>query len=136
MDVCGQPRWLEPETYAGSEYVQVPRLYKRAHDPDPEIVVDVFAKNGELIERGHCLRRNPESVRETVRTGHIQTCSEYESRWYAWDRFEEWIGEYWAGLPSHHLAGRELDALRAEPAQLAVLDPQGLLESLIERWRL
>jgi SAM-dependent methyltransferase len=135
MDVCGQPRWLEPVTYAGGDHIQIPRAYKRAHDPDPGITVDVFAKSGERVERGHRLHRNPDAVRETVRTGHIRTWSDYESRWYAWDRFDEWIREHWDGLPAYHLAGQELDSLRAEPAQLAVLDPRGFLEGLIERWR-
>jgi SAM-dependent methyltransferase len=134
MDVCGQPRWLEPDNYAGSEFVQVPWGYKRAHDTDPKVTVDVLDRNGQLVVKGYDLWRNADAVAQTIDTGHIRTYSDYESRWYAFDQFEEWLDEHWGGLKYYHLPGTSLDVLRAEPAQLAILDPSGHLEDLVARW--
>ncbi len=134
MDVCGQPRWLEPDTYSGAGYVQVPWSYKRAHDADPKVRVDVLDRSGQLVRKGHELCRNAGEVAETVATGHIRTYSDYQSRWYAFDQFASWLKEHWGGLNHYHLPGAGLDALRAEPAQLAILDPRGHLEELVARW--
>ena len=134
MDVCGQPRWLEPDTYAGAGYLQIPWGYKRAHDADPKVTVDVVGRDGKLVLKGHDLWRNSREVARTIESGHIRTYTDYESRWYSFDQFESWIGELWAGCNTYHLAGKRLDAMRAEPVQLAILDPRGLLEGLMERW--
>ncbi len=134
MDVCGQPRWLTPADYTGEQFVKIPRHYKRAYSSDPTIVVDVVDAKGKPVASGVELRRDPNVVQETIASGHIQTYTDYESRWYAFSQFDQWIKEHWAGLNSYHLAGQRLDALRGAPAQLAILDPRGLLKPLIERW--
>ncbi len=134
LDVCGQPRWLEPDTYAGPEYVQIPWGYKRARDASPKVTVDVLTAGGRPVIKGHDLHRIPGEVERTIKTGHIRTWTDYESRWYSFEQFDEWIGEHWGGCNTWHLAGQSLDALRAEPAQLAILDPRGLLEPLLGRW--
>ncbi|MBN1761134.1 MAG: hypothetical protein JW863_22590, partial [Chitinispirillaceae bacterium] len=77
MDVCGQPAWLEPDTWAREGYTIVPRYYKRAYDASPEITVDVFDTNGICIQRGVVLIRDEAKVRTTVETGQIETCTEY-----------------------------------------------------------
>jgi len=133
MNVCGQPVWLKADDFAGTDYIQVPHHYKRAHDPDPRIVVDVFSKEGQLVKENHVLERHTDLVQDTVSTGHIQTHSDYESWWYAFDRMEQWIREYWSNAQTHHLHGKKIDALRAEPVQLAVLDCSGLLAEFFNR---
>jgi SAM-dependent methyltransferase len=135
MDVCGQPRWLEPDTYAGPDYVQVPWGYKRAHDTDRKVTVNVLDRHGKLVLKGHDLWRNAQEVARTIDSGHIRTYSDYESRWYSFEQFGTWIEELWGGYQSYHLAGKALDTLRAEPAQLAILDPRRRLEELLARWR-
>jgi hypothetical protein len=135
MNVCGQPRWLDPDTYATPDYVQVPRLYKRAHDTDPTITVDVFDKDGNMIEKGHMLQRNPLAVKKTLDEGHILTHTEYESHWYSFEQFEQWIATLWPEGKAYHIAGQSLDALRAEPVQLAILDMNDELARLFARWR-
>ncbi len=133
MDVCGQPRWLEPDTYASHRYTQVPRCYKLARDRDPSVVVDVYDSDGKPVKNGHVLTRDARRVDQTVETGHIRTHSDYESHWYSFELFDEWIAAHWSGVNAYHIAGVELDALRAEPAQIAVLDPNALLRELFER---
>ncbi|MBI2842826.1 MAG: class I SAM-dependent methyltransferase [Armatimonadetes bacterium] len=135
MDVCGQPRWLVPDTYASDSFLQVPRDYKRAYDTGSSIVVDVY--NGEFStgKSGHVLKRDSKAVQIVVETGHIQTYSDYESYWYSFDQFEEWTSDYWPADESYHIAGADLDSLRAEPVQLAILDPTGLLRQLMNRWK-
>jgi len=134
LDVCGQPEWLDPDTFAGAEYVQVPWGYKRAYDSDPKVTVDVLDRDGRIVLKGHDLTRNPEKVARTIESGHIQTHTDYESHWYSFDQFESWIADLWGGCKTYHLAGKGLDALRAKPAQLAILDPRGRLEDLVDRW--
>ncbi len=134
MDVSGQPRWLVPDTYAGPQFVQVPHRYKRAFDPSPDIEVSVFDKAGACVKRNHTLSRDPAELAATIRTGHIRTYSDYESRWYSDETVANWIQLYWGGLPSHHLAGARLDRLRAAPAQLALLDPAHVLDAFFDRY--
>jgi SAM-dependent methyltransferase len=134
MDVCGQPVWLQPDTYAGDRWVQRPLGYKRAHDPNPEVRVDVFDKQGGSVASDHVLKRSMEAVAQAIESGHIQTHTDYESRWYSFHQFEDWIAEHWQGLHCYHLRGKQLDSLRAEPVQLAILDPARRLEGLLKRW--
>lgn len=133
MDVGGQPRWLSPGTYASSTYKQIPRDYKRAYDPSRTLEVDVFDNSGKLVMLSHQLVRNEEAVRSTLESGHIQTYSDYESYWYSFEQFETWISARWSGYETIHVAGGDVDALRGAPAQLAILDPQQLLNGLFER---
>ena len=135
LDVCGQPRWLAPDTYAGEEYIQRPKAYKRAHDSDPFLAVDVYDRQGALVAADHVLTRIPEEVEQTVATGHIRTHTDYQSHWYSAEQFDQWIGQYWSGLPTWRLAGRRIDALRAEPAQVAILDAGDRLGDLMRRWQ-
>jgi SAM-dependent methyltransferase len=134
MDVSGQPRWLVPDTYASPRYTQVPRMYKRAYDSGSQIVVDVYDGDCNLVKGGHVLTRNELSVAHAVETGHIRTHTDYESHWYSFELFDEWIAEHWPVERSYHIAGRDLDTLRAEPVQLAILDVGGQLAGLLERW--
>ena len=134
MDVSGQPRWLTPDEYATSRYVQVPRTYKRAHSTETRVVVDVRAADGTLVKAGHVLTRDEEAVRRTVATGHIRTYTDYTSHWYASDDFEAWIAAHWPLSSSYHITGKDIDALRGEPIQLAILDPNGELKELLQRW--
>lgn len=133
LDVCGQPRWLVPDTYAGPEYQQVPLDYKRAYDPRSTIEVEVRDRGGKVVVPSHQLIRNAQAVADTLRSGHIRTHTDYESFWYSFELFDSWIAAHWPGYKSLHLAGRDLDALRGEPAQLAILDPAEQLAGLFER---
>ena len=135
MNVCGQPRWLKPEKYASSAFTKVPRVYKRAHDPNPKITVDVFDKSGDLVQEGYVLQRDPAETQKTIDEGHLLTHSDYESHWYSFEQFDRWIEAYWPTDKTHHIAGKSLDALRAEPAQFAILDMGGWLDGLLDRWQ-
>lgn len=134
MDVSGQPKWLVPNTYATPRYKQIPRNYKRAYDYDPNITVDVFSTDGEIIKEGHILRRDEKTVDKVVETGNIQTYDGYQSNWYSYDLFDQWIRTHWPVESSYHLRGEAIDALRAQPIQLAILDCSGKLEPLLKRW--
>lgn len=134
MNVSGQPRWLVPDTYASEEFVKLPRHFKRALDPSDSIVVDVFDQDGKLVQKGFELKRDPEEVEYTIVTGHIRMHSDYESHWYSFEQFDQWIDEFWEGTTSYHLAGNAVDCIRANPVQLAVLDVGGHLEELFGRW--
>lgn len=133
MDVSGQPRWLAPADFATGGNVLVPRAYKRAHDSDPTITVDVRAPDGHLLHSGLVLERVPAVVEETIRTGHVLTYTDYESRWYGFDQIDDWIAEHWSGARTFHLPGRALDSLRGAPAQLAFVDFSGQLEGFFQR---
>ena len=135
MSVCGQPLWLEPDTYSDCRYTQVPRAYKLAHDPDRTIRVDVFDQKGKLVKEKFVLRRSEPAVQRVLETGHIETHSDYESYWYSFEQFEEWIDNLWPKAQSYHLVGKSIDALRAEPAQIAILDAGGRLQGLLNRWQ-
>jgi SAM-dependent methyltransferase len=135
LDVSGQPVWMRPDTYAGEGYTQVPRAYKRHHSEDPGLVVDVYDAEGAPVAQGHELERDPERTAETLSTGRIRTHSDYESNWYSFDELDAWIDELWPE-GSLHVRTRELDALRAEPAQMAILDATGLVAPLLGRWGL
>lgn len=134
MNVSGQPRWLAPRTYSGKRYTLVARRYKRAWDPDRSIVVDVFDGEGNRVRDGLVLTRVTREVEKAVQTGHIRTWTDYESHWYGYQTFEKWIDAHWGREASWHIAGSSLDALRAEPAQLAIYDPQRRLANLLARW--
>ncbi|HUW60936.1 MAG TPA: hypothetical protein VMZ06_08020 [Candidatus Bathyarchaeia archaeon] len=137
MNVSGQPRWLAPQTYARNNgFTLVPRRYKRAWDSSKSILVDVFDRNGQKVCDGFLLTRVNDEVERTIETGHIRTWSRYESYWYGFDTIARWIDAYWGRDTSWHLAGIELDALRAAPAQIAVYDPQRRLADLFGRWRI
>jgi len=134
LDVSGQPQWLVPYTYASEDYKQVPRGYKRAYSEDPTLTVDVFDLHDNLVEEGHILKRNPKAVQNTVETGKIRTYSGYKSHWYSFQQFEDWIRTYWSGK-TFHIKTKELDAARAEPAQMAIFDANDNLKSLIKMLR-
>jgi len=135
LDVSGQPAWMMPDTYASGEHVQVAGNYKRAHSTDTTLTVDVFDANGNLVKKGHVLRRDPEKTSQTIETGRIRTYGDYKSHWYSFDIMEEWKNAYWP-TDSYHIKTKSLDALRAEPAQMAIMDPQHHLDGLFKRWNL
>lgn len=134
MNVSGQPRWLVPDTYASEDFIKLPRHFKRAYDSSDVMVVDVFDQNGKLIKKEFELKRDPEEVDYTISTGHIRMHSDYESHWYSFEQFDQWISEFWEGFTCYHLAGNAVDCIRANPVQIAVLDVGGHLENLFSRW--
>ncbi len=93
--------------------MQIPRGYKRAHDPDPTLSVDVLDREGHPVRRGHTLRRDPRAVERAIQSGEIRTYSDYESNWYGFDQFGRWIEELWPAEKTWHLEGSRLDGLRA-----------------------
>lgn len=134
MNVSGQPVWLDPLTYSGSEFLKMPRGFKRAHDPSDSIIVNVLDMDGTLVQENFQLTRNKEAVEELMETGHIRMHSEYESRWYAARQIAGWIEKFWGSSNAHHIMGKDLDSLRGEPVQFAIYDPKGRLDELVNRW--
>jgi SAM-dependent methyltransferase len=134
MDVCGQPCWLGPETFSSASYTLVPHSYKRAHDHNSHIIVDVFDEAGSCVQRDFKLLRNPDAVQRTIDTGEIDTYSGYHSQWYATNRIKGWMHDYWGEGKLWHIPGSHLDRLRGEPAQLAIVDYSGTFDTLAQRW--
>jgi len=134
MNVCGQPRWLRRGEYSSPDFTKLPLAYKRAHDPNPRITVDVLDKDGQVVENSYVLERDPAATRETIDTAHITTHTDYESHWYSFAQFDEWINQLWDRSKSYHISGKSLDALRGEPAQFAILDMGGWIDDLFNRW--
>lgn len=132
MNVSGQPRWLRPARFVSRDVFPVPLEIKRAFDSSPRIRVAARGTDGALREE-LVLERDPGAVRDVIRTGHIQTYWDYESHWYSREQIAEWIALHWPGLPTWHVDGRQLDRLRAGPAQLAVLDAGGRLTEFFSR---
>lgn len=133
MDVSGQPVWMVPDTYASNEYLKQPKGYKRAYSNEQGISVYVYDSNGDPIQSNFLLERHPGRTKEILETGHIQTHSCYESNWYSYEQIDEWIKTHW-GEKTYHIKTKRLDALRAEPAQLAILDCSGFLSGLFKHW--
>ncbi len=133
MDASGQPRWLKPDTYAAPPFTQQPKAYKRAYDASEHILVDVYDGAGNLVKQDHRLERDPRITAQTIASGHIRTHHEYESHWYGAGKFRAWIRQWWPEERSWHIAGSTLDALRAAPVQLAILDPGNHLRPFFER---
>jgi SAM-dependent methyltransferase len=136
LDVCGQPRWLEPSTHASPEYVLRPHYYKRAFDSDAGITVDVFDRSGNCVERGVSLQRNQQATEKTIKSGVIATHADYHSQWYPLSRFRLWMRELWPEGTRWHIDAANIDRMRGAPAQLAILDYSGLFETLAARWHL
>ena len=132
MNVCGQPRWLVPDKYAGSGYRLRPRKYKTGGDTDPSIIVDVFGQDEKAVLDGLTLTRDTAGVERTISTGHIQTYTDYESHWYSFDQMDNWIEEYWPNGKTYHIEGKQLDGHRAVPVQLAILDTNNLLQGFFK----
>jgi SAM-dependent methyltransferase len=136
MDVCGQPCWLKPDNYASPANTLIPRYYKRAHDSDPDIIVDIFDSDKKCLQKNFRLTRDPESIKKVITTGEIDTYSGYHSHWYGTDQIKEWMMELWSDGALWHIPGRSLDLLRGEPAQLAVVDYSGAFASIARTWNL
>lgn len=128
MDVSGQPRWLIPDTYASIRYKQVPQQYKRAYDSSPVIKVDVFTRDGKLVKKDHELHRDEDLVRKVIETGEIHTYHDYNSHWYSYEQFSQWIETHLPQDKSYHIYGDTLDDSRAEPVQIAIFDASGKLQ--------
>lgn len=133
MDASGQPVWLTPDTYAAPAFKQIPQNYKQAYDSSDQILVDVYDADANLVKKDHLLRRDPEITAQTIQTGNIRTHHEYESHWYDTEQFRTWIDATWPIDKSWHIAGSKLDALRAAPVQLAVLDSGNHLKPFFNR---
>ena len=133
LDVSGQPWWMVPDTYASNSYIHKSRSYKHAYDPDPDLIVDVFDRQCNLIKKGFKLTRDPRRTAKVIETGHIRTHTDYASHWYGYDLIDSWIKTYWS-KNSYHIPTKKLDVLRAEPAQLAVLDSGRNLDDILQRW--
>lgn len=133
MNVSGQPYWLQPLRFTSRDVVPIPLEMKRAFDSNPTIRVGINRPDGTRLEE--CiLKRDPKAVQEVIATGHIRTLWDYESYWYPMDQVAEWIATYWGRLPVWHIDGRQIDALRAWPVQLAILDAGNHLKDFL--WRL
>lgn len=134
LDVSGQPWWMEPETYASEKYKQIAREYKLANSSNNnKLVVDVYDNQGFKIKDGHTLKRHPEKTALVLKTGQIKTFSNYESNWYSFDHLDNLTNEFW-GDNSYHFKTKQLDNLRAEPAQMAVFDGGNNLFELFKNW--
>ncbi|MCL7414149.1 MAG: hypothetical protein M8353_11145, partial [ANME-2 cluster archaeon] len=88
--------------------------------------------HGEIIKENHRLVRDLNAVQKVIESGKIRTHSNYKSHWYSFKQFDDWIQKYWID-PSYHIETRHLDATRAEPAQLAILDVGDNLNGLFQR---
>ncbi len=132
MHVSGQPCWLRPAQFTSHDVVPIPLNVKRAFDSDPFIRVAAHDRNGKDLEV-FVLERDFSAVGEVIATGHIRTLWGYESYWYSTGQVAEWIEKEWGGLVTWHIDGRQIDALRAWPAQLAVLDVGDRLSGLFRR---
>ena len=135
LDVSGQPLWLVPDTYAYLRFKQIPKSYKRAHSENQKLVVDVFDLKNNLVKKDHVLKRSPDLVNTVIETGRIRTHSNYKSHWYSYQDIDNLIKNYWTGN-TYHIRTKELDALRAEPAQMAILDRGNHLEKLFKLWEI
>ncbi len=133
LDVSGQPVWLKPDDHARQGMRLVARDYKRAWSDDDSLIVDVFDERGTLVEEGFLLRRDAMATMRTMETGQIRTHTDYESNWYGYWEIDEWTRELWPE-PRHHFATIRLDALRAEPAQMAILDCGDHLGERLSLW--
>ncbi|MCJ7801336.1 MAG: class I SAM-dependent methyltransferase [Candidatus Marinimicrobia bacterium] len=128
MDVSGQPIWMQPDTYKGPFYELVPKQYKLAHSKNDSIIVDVFDSTGILIKKNHVLTRDPKKTKKIIKTGDIETYSNYNSHWYSYNEIQSLIDRYWDAKHVYHIRTKDLDVLRAEPAQMAILDYSGYLK--------
>jgi SAM-dependent methyltransferase len=136
MDVCGQPIWLTPDTYASPKNTLIPSYYKRAYDPDPSITVDIIDSNKKYLQKNFKLTRDPELTEKVITTGRITTHSGYTSHWYSTEQIKEWMKEFWSDGAVWHIPGTSLDRLRGVPAQLAIVDYTGYFESIARTWNL
>lgn len=135
IDVSGQPIWMQPDTYASSQFKQIPKQYKLAYSNDNKLIVDVFDLHDNLIKKGYVLVRDPDKTEQTIKTGDINTYSKYKSHWYSYDHIEELINDHWETQKSYHIKTRYLDIIRAEPAQMAILDFGDHLKNIFKLWK-
>jgi SAM-dependent methyltransferase len=133
MDVSGQPVWLEPDTYTAPEFKQIPKYYKLANSRDDKLLVDVYNNDSRLIKKDHVLVRNPKKAEQTIKTGDINTHTNYISHWYSTDHIKALMQDHWHSSHATHIETKDLDIIRAEPAQLAVLDFGDHLSGLLKR---
>lgn len=136
MDVCGQPVWLHPNDYVGTDYRLVPQRWKRAFDQDDTVMVDVMDPHDRIIRRDYRLQRNPDRVRQVIGSGEIRTHGDYQSNWYDPADFAEWVRNRWGKEDSHLLSGTVFDVIRGGPCLLALYDPSGKAGRFLSRWDL
>ena len=130
LNVCGQPVWLKPATFASEKYILKPKYYKRVKYDEPSLEVEVYEKN-RLIKPSFLLYRDKDLTEQVIKTGKIKTNSNYESNWYSFSQIENWMNEYWKGLPVYHIPTNVLDSQNAEAGQLAILDINSTLKDFI-----
>jgi len=135
MDVSGQPIWMHPDTYASPEYKQIPKYYKLAHSKDGTIAVDVLDNQNKLIKKNHILKRSKEKTRQTIKTGDIITHTDYKSHWYSFNDIDELTNKHWGTKHTHHIKTRDIDVIRAEPSQMAIVDYGNYLEDILRIWK-
>lgn len=133
MDVSGQPIWMQPDTYASSQFKQIPKQYKLAHSNDNKLIVDVFDNQNNLIKKNHVLKRDTAKTEQTIKTGDINTYSKYKSHWYSFKHIDQLINNNWEIQDSYHIKTQNLDIIRAEPAQMSILDSGNHLDSFMIR---
>ncbi len=136
MDVSGQPIWMQPDSYASSQFKQIPKQYKLAHSKDNELIVDVFDMYNNLIKQDHVLVRDPDKTEQIIKTGDINTYSNYKSHWYSFKHIGQLINNNWENQSSYHIKTQDLDIIRAEPAQMAILDFGDHLKDIFKLWKL
>ncbi len=132
LDVCGQPLWLIPDTFASDKYTLKPKYYKRVKLDESSLEVEVY-ENNELIKPSFLLYRDKSLTEEVIRTGHIKTHSNYESNWYSFSQIEDWMNEHWEGQAMYHIPAQAIDAKSAEAGQLAILDIDNTLKKFISK---
>lgn len=130
LDVCGQPAWLKPDTFASDKYILKPKYFKRANQDETSLDVEVY-ENNKLIKPSFLLYRDKRLTDQVIKTGKIITYSDYESNWYSFSQIEDWMQEYWNGLPIYHIPTQVLDPEKAEAGQLAILDINNTLKEFI-----
>lgn len=135
MDVSGQPIWMQPDTYASSQFKQIPKQYKLAHSNDNELIVDVFDFHDNLIKKNQVLIRNPDKTLQTIKTGDIITYTDYKSHWYSFNHIDELINNHWGTKYTYHIKTCDLDIIRAEPSQMAIMDFGNHLRDILKLWK-
>ncbi len=133
LDVSGQPLWLTPTAYASSDYRLQAQAFTRAYGAESALKVDVYDSNGRLVEKDFELRRDAEAVAEMLASGHVRTHWDYESFWFSMAQVDAWMREFWPAGRYRHIAGIDMDRLRAASVQLAVFDPQDQLTPFFDR---
>ncbi|MDO9580461.1 MAG: class I SAM-dependent methyltransferase [Bacteroidales bacterium] len=132
LNVCGQPAWLKPDTFASKKYILKPKYFKRANEDELSLEVEVY-ENNRLIIPSFLLYRDNKLTEQVIKSGKIKTYSDYESNWYSFSQIEDWMKRHWNGLPMYHIPTQAIDPENAEAGQLAILDINNILKEFISK---